>query len=108
MKKLFLLVMASLIASSAALAERLPFPPPAQFDKPYAGKLTVQYVNPAEVNGVCRGGQAAGPFMQACTFVIPDRGECKIIMPKDTGVYSKQYLAALLKHENGHCNGWVH
>jgi len=76
--------------------------PPAEFDRAYTGPLEIEYAAPADVNALC----ATGRYVRACA-IIGD-GWCKIILPKDTGVYPRKTLELLMRHEIAHCNGWEH
>lgn len=73
--------------------------PPAAYDFPYPGPLTVWEHTPAKVDELCRraGAKAMGVILE-CTFKLGDH--CFVIIPFG----DKQ----LLRHGTGHCNGWVH
>jgi len=90
------LVVALLVAPRAVAASGLP---PAQYDRPYKGHLTIETVaNVAAVRAVC--GLAK---VNACAFhgTGIDIAVCRIILPKD-----KLGDKLLMRHELGHCNGW--
>ena len=78
-----------------------PMTPPAVYDRPFSGKLTIRHVSRDEANRICkahittRTGRVAG-----CSMPMGKR--CIIIINADT-LYDK---AAVLRHEIAHCNGW--
>lgn len=82
-----------------AVAMMLPTLPPKQYDKPYKGRLHIQRLDPALVERLCgqQGAVAcAGPTgPNSCRMIFPNKG------------YSKQFLDRLMRHELGHCNGWM-
>lgn len=76
--------------------------PPPEYDRPYTGRLEIEYVEPGEAAKLCD----LGHRNRACADV--GNGWCRIIFPKDTGVYSRKTLELLMRHEIAHCNGWRH
>lgn len=81
--------------------------PPTQYDHAYGGTLVVEMVAPQETNKKC-GHVRQGFFTQACAQVSDDGKVCRVILPHDTGIYPKQFMERLWRHEIGHCNGWRH
>jgi hypothetical protein len=85
-------------------------PIPWQYDYPYRGNLTVQYVDPKDTHEVCgfKDSPSLGRngFVQACAWVRDF--DCKIVLPRNNGVYSQQHYAYIIRHEIAHCNGWKH
>lgn len=81
--------------------------PPAIYDRPYGGTLVVEMVEPHETNAKC-GRAVLGYITQACAFVSAEGKVCRIVFPTDNGVYPKQFIERLWRHEIGHCNGWRH
>ena len=82
-------------------------PPPAQYQRPPANIAGVLYADPRTVDAVCR---ELSPtpvpdttVILACT--VPSTG--RMLMP-DPCLFSDEFYAALLCHENGHLNGWKH
>jgi hypothetical protein len=76
--------------------------PPPEYDRPYAGVLTVMvYDTVREVQEVC-----GGPAV-ACA--VPMGGRCHIHIPRDyliEDLYST--YDKVMRHEIAHCNGWRH
>jgi len=72
--------------------------PPARWDFPYRGKLTVEYLDGAEFTARCGPSPFLG-FMAACAFI--GRGSCRVVIHK-----SSPNPACSLRHEIAHCNGW--
>jgi hypothetical protein len=71
-------------------------PPPAHYDRPYKGKLTIHRLDVLQIRKIC------GPLAVACAVV--GSGRCTIYM---SGLDNwKTQLT--LKHEMAHCNGWRH
>jgi hypothetical protein len=78
--------------------------PPAEFDKPYEGKLIVtELPNKEEVRIDCG---LPEPKL-ACAFPRPHKSECEIIVAPEEHILRDGYLPAIvMRHEIGHCNGW--
>lgn len=76
--------------------------PPPEFDRP--SEATVLEFPVKETHNLC-GGKPSGPRIFACAFPLPNH--CLIIVPQvETGIVSKAQQEQLLRHEQGHCNGW--
>jgi len=89
------------------------FLPPAEFDKPYPGELTIQRVaTERDVQDVCpsinfKAHSKRGPAT-ACSSVNKDRSRCYIVIVSDRILKAlRTSYAFALKHELGHCNGWA-
>jgi hypothetical protein len=88
--------------------KRNPVWPPVEFDYPYKGKLVVRRLEtPADIRAACPNANFANRIPVACTRLT---GEvCVIVM-----LPGKALMAFDLdpddvyRHENGHCNGWIH
>lgn len=76
--------------------------PPAEYDRPYNGSLEIQYADPRDVSGLC----GMGRLVRACAITSKDH--CRVIFPRDVGIYSKKTLTLMMRHEIAHCNGWRH
>jgi hypothetical protein len=77
--------------------------PPEEFDKPFDGHLEIKIVPSVEiVRAGCPGSQA--PL--ACTqrFAL---NYCVIIWLPDDQVERYMPVEVLMRHEMGHCNGWL-
>ena len=75
-------------------------PPPAQYDHPYRGRLTIREATPEMLQRACGG--TVGPF--AIIF-----GCAHSHTPQRCTIYLRQGMpadqrAATLRHEIGHCN----
>src|SRR5512139_869884 len=67
--------------------------PPAEYQRPYTGKLSVNY-RPAEIvaKACPRGIACAFPFKDSCVIIINEQ-------------YAR-HAEAILRHEKAHCLGW--
>lgn len=108
---LFLLwvVVLSLAAVSAVFGQevckRRCILPPAEYDKPYTGRLILETVpNQEELAKFC--GKAYIPGLTlGCSQRRAD--SCKIVLVPDAIITMNGWTRALmLRHELGHCNGW--
>lgn len=86
-----------MLLAAAVLAAVIPSPPlpPAPYDKPYTGKLTVVRVSLKAMPSRC-GGPA-----YACA--LPMGVRCTIYLPTEA---KGELLSRLRRHEIGHCVGW--
>ena len=77
--------------------------PPAEFDKPYPGKITIETVTSAQLQARCA---AASQWSLGCSFPRP--GNCLILLVSETSMLIVGWtLEAMLRHERAHCNGWT-
>ncbi|TPN03801.1 hypothetical protein FJ973_29605 [Mesorhizobium sp. B2-1-3] len=77
--------------------------PPARFDHPYTGKLTIKYLPMSRVQLVCERYKAFDDqVMYGCASW--DSTSCIIVVIDHQ--YLNQTPQALIRHEMGHCNGW--
>jgi len=120
MKKYLLGCLLSLVPG-IALAETPVQMPPAPFDQPYRGNLTVISVPWDEVAAKCGATdwKSAHPSslpwlnnggpIEACTIQVSAYA-CTIVLPDTSGWFgpSEAHIADLKTHEVGHCEGWVH
>lgn len=84
--------------------------PPARFDHPYAGKLTVRYLPQKQVVSACsklfseyKVSATASLVQRGCSAITSDTS-CTVIVVDKT--YMGATPKAVLRHESGHCNGW--
>jgi hypothetical protein len=83
--------------------------PPAKYDHAYDGPLIVVSRPVEQVGLMCRtaGGVAAKDWalgsIYGCSFKIDKR--CYVIVPSDV---PNKLRNQLFRHEQAHCNGWVH
>jgi hypothetical protein len=90
----FALLMAVALADAPQLVNDVLLPP-AEYDRPYRGTLSVIRLDTrAEVTARCGWG--------AIACAREDRGYCEVIMFRD------ETRESVLRHEIGHCNGWRH
>lgn len=90
------LALSQLVLLTASADALPPAPlPPAQYDRPFAGKLIVVKVSFARMQRIC----GAGRWWVCEGFTFGNiNGVCK--------VYVTVRDARLIRHEVGHCNGW--
>jgi hypothetical protein len=81
--------------------------PPEKFDHFYPGDLTIMMVNTVDdLRAACGLDAQAHPNLLACS--IRKSSACLIIMVKDEVMRQHGWnTGLLLRHEIGHCNGWV-
>lgn len=81
-----------------------PLIPPAEYDHPYAGELTIHKIDRANVWAECsqNGAQPMRKDAAGCAFV--GDGECTIYLAMRT---QRAPVKAILRHEIAHCNGWA-
>ena len=82
-----------------------PLDPPAQYDHPYAGELTVHMVERSNVWRECseNGRYKVRRDAAGCAIFAP--GRCTVYLATKT---RRAPLDAILRHEIAHCNGWSH
>ena len=79
--------------------------PPAPYDHPYTGPVTVIEMSAPDVAIAC-----GNPDAQACVYLHPPGGHVPMmILPKiGRGGVSQRGQDLLRRHEVGHLNGWKH
>jgi hypothetical protein len=92
--RLLAILIAMLIAGPALASGSQP--PPAQYDRPYRGKLTMVYLDHLQIRRIC------GGLAVACAVV--GKGRCTVYM---SGLNNWR-TQATRRHEIAHCNGWRH
>ena len=76
--------------------------PPAEFDRHYDGKLTVETVTSERLRTQCAN---ATQSSLGCAFPGPNR--CRIILVDEASIRAVGWtLEGMLRHERAHCNGW--
>lgn len=84
--------------------------PPARFDFPYKGELTVKRLPQADVVEACRvlfslyDVQATASLNQRGCSVITSKNSCLVVTVNKT--FKGATPESILRHEEGHCNGW--
>lgn len=84
--------------------------PPARFDFPYKGELTVKRLPQVDVVEACRvlftlyDVQAKASLTSRGCAVITSKNSCIVVTVDKT--YKRATPEAVLRHEMGHCNGW--
>jgi hypothetical protein len=108
MKTLITAALMLLSATAFAGPNDTTWNPPARFDHPYHGKLTIYSLPQAEVARRCKmlvGIDAAAYQLRGCSLYLGTPGTlCVIVMIDEP--YGNQTPTAVLRHEIGHCNGW--
>lgn len=89
----------------------LDIPQPPAIYQNYRGPITIKILPPPAVEAEClRQGVPApkfkGQHILACTMPPHDGQPCLILMPPLT-LYPHEDYVFLLRHEKGHCAGWV-
>jgi hypothetical protein len=82
-----------------------PLEPPARYDHPFAGSLTIVKFDKRSVSRECSkafDGRKVRPDAAGCAILISDT-ECVIYLATRT---KRAPLADILRHEIAHCNGW--
>lgn len=87
------------------------WPPPAIYDAPYTGKMTVKRVPPQHVRFACNAlftkyGLEPEYFgVVGCSVVFDEERICHVITIDRP--FNGDTPKAVLRHEQGHCNGWL-
>jgi hypothetical protein len=79
--------------------------PPAQYDHPFDGTLTVlEDLDPEEVSRLCGG---SGNIACAAPPEVSGAHKCTIYMAEPVHIQAKGWsVETVRRHEVGHCNGW--
>jgi DNA invertase Pin-like site-specific DNA recombinase len=78
---------------------------PAEYEKPYTGKLQEIRVPPETMRAICP--KTAFPLTLACTYPTRDQSECLIIMVSDEIIRAAGWDPIVIRmHEESHCGGW--
>jgi len=94
-----LVIAATLLITPCLAQQHLP---PAEYDRPYTGKLTVEVVTLAQLLATCSTALASS---LGCAFPGPNR--CRIILLDEAHIQAVGWTVELmLRHERAHCNGW--
>jgi hypothetical protein len=82
--------------------------PPAQYDKPYTGRLTVDTVpTQRALAEVCPAAAARTANMIGCAIRTHDGSHCRVTLVEDSVIIALgSTRARIMRHELGHCNGW--
>lgn len=82
--------------------------PPAQYDRPYTGSLTINTVpTQRALAEICPLAAARTPNMIGCAWRSHDGSQCRVTLVRDSVVIALgSTRARILRHELGHCNGW--
>lgn len=85
--------------------------PPAEFDHPYSGKLTVVRVTQDTLRQTCgeaRGVKPGVPIL-GCALSYFNYTVCNVMIANDDVLNASTYsYDFIFRHEIGHCNGWHH
>jgi DNA invertase Pin-like site-specific DNA recombinase len=78
---------------------------PAEYEKPYTGKLQEIRVRPETMRAICP--KTPLPLTLACTYPTRDQSECLIIMVSDEIIRAAGWDPIVIRmHEESHCGGW--
>jgi hypothetical protein len=82
--------------------------PPAQYDKPYTGRLTVDTVpTQRALAEICPIAAARTPNLIGCAMRAHDGSHCRIVLVAEGVVVALgSSRARIMRHEIAHCNGW--
>ena len=111
MKKLLLSSIAALfLVTGTAHARMLTSLPPAEYDKPYEGELTIRRLaTEQEIRNACPKVNWQANFQSHATAcsLVPSSTRCDIFIVNDRALKAvdMNYNVAL-RHELGHCKGW--
>ena len=97
----FCLAIAVMTANPVAAGS--PLEPPARFDFPYTGKLTLHKIDKPDVWLQCSDMGREVVRHDAAGCAIVGDGECTIYLATKT---RRAPVAEVLRHELAHCNGW--
>jgi len=102
-KAVFAAVLAAVLAPADGSADPYvallhSFLPPPEYDKPYGGKLTKQFMPLADIEKLC------GARKLACA--TPTGDACETFIPELGGTITLALQNVMVRHEIGHCNGW--
>jgi hypothetical protein len=112
MIRYFALALALVATTSAQAQQKMRFTtslPPVEYDKPYVGELTIRrFSTEQELRYACPKVDFKYHAL-ACAGRMPnDTSRCNIYMVTDKILKAAGFgLAVVLRHELGHCNGWV-
>lgn len=100
-------LIALVAATSAVAGPRWKLMPPAEYDHPYAGRLTVTRVDSqAKVRELCTNAQFH-PQVGALACSRRVDSDCFIIIAPDDVILKAGFPPDVIKrHEIAHCNGW--
>lgn len=94
----------AVLALTGAAHAGTPLEPPARFDHPFAGQLIIHKIARSNVWAECShdGAHAMRKDAAGCAFL--DGDTCTIYLATKT---RRAPVAAILRHEIAHCNGWA-
>lgn len=98
-----------ILASSTSIADAqklMTTLPPAFFDRPYLGTLTIWIADKKTVREHCYNMSPNWSGL-ACAKGLKDKSRCIIYIVKDEVLTAAGYHPSVaMRHELGHCNGW--
>ena len=106
--KAALISAAFLVSPALAGREDPTWDPPPEYDFPYPGKMIIRALPQPQVVKEC------GRISKGHLTALDRRGCSKILSPNVCLVvivdktYKRATPKAVLRHEQGHCNGWEH
>ena len=82
--------------------------PPPEYDHPFKGELTVKRGTQNDLRTACPNTFRPGNNALGCAKLVFDT-ICIIYMLNDVGLQMTGWdYEIVLRHERGHCNGWLH
>ena len=83
--------------------------PPAEFDRPYLGRMTVLRSTQEELREACKGQYKPNLPILGCTQSSYNYEKCTVYIARDEELAVTGYsFDFILRHETGHCHGWQH
>jgi len=77
--------------------------PPAEYDKPYTGKLKTIRGDAFVMKVLCP--KTSQPITLGCSWM--GNGECVVVVADDGLIYDSGWSPMVIwRHERGHCIGW--
>lgn len=83
--------------------------PPAEYDQDFKGELTIKRGTQNDLRSACPNTFRAGNHAVGCAKRLLDGQICVIYILNDIGLQMIGWdYELVLRHELGHCAGWVH
>ena len=93
------------VSNPAAAVQHWLVLPPAEYDRPYTGKLQEIRVPPETMRAICP--KTPLPLTLACAYPTRDQSECLIIMVSDEIIRAAGWDPIVIRmHEEAHCASW--
>jgi hypothetical protein len=96
-------LISAMCVTATSSAAGTPLDPPAEYNHPYTGELTVHLIDRANVWRECSENGRHKVRRDAAGCAELDGDTCTVYLAKRT---RRAPLDAILRHEIAHCNGW--